>query len=82
LKKAVCPGSFDPVTNGHLDIVQRAAQTFDHVVVAVLPNPRKEPLFSVEERVEMLREATSDMPNVSVATAPGLLVDFAREQGF
>lgn len=81
MKKAVCPGSFDPVTNGHLDIVQRAAQTFDHVVVAVLPNPRKDPLFSVEERIEMLREATSHLPNVSVETAAGLLVDFAREQG-
>jgi pantetheine-phosphate adenylyltransferase len=81
LRKAICPGSFDPVTNGHLDIVERAAATFDHVVVAVLTNPRKTPLFTVEERLEMLREATAHMPNVSVAAASGLLVEFAREQG-
>jgi len=79
--KAVCPGSFDPVTLGHLDIIERAARTFDEVVVAVLTNPRKEPLFTVEERVEMLKEATKHIPNVSVAAANGLLVDFARAQG-
>jgi pantetheine-phosphate adenylyltransferase len=81
LKRAICPGSFDPVTLGHIDIVERAASTFDHVVEAVMTNPRKTPLFTVEERLEMLREATSAIPNVSVAAATGLLVDFAREQG-
>lgn len=81
MTKAVCPGSFDPVTLGHLDIIERAARTFDEVVVAVLTNPRKAPLFTVEERVEMLREATQHIPNVSVAAANGLLVEFARQQG-
>ncbi|HEY8345875.1 MAG TPA: pantetheine-phosphate adenylyltransferase [Symbiobacteriaceae bacterium] len=81
MKKAICPGSFDPVTNGHLDIITRAARTFDHVIVAVLNNPRKQALFTVEERLEMLREAVKELPNVSVASADGLLVDFAREQG-
>jgi len=64
-----------------MDIIRRAAGTFDEVIVAVLTNPRKTPLFTVEERVEMLRMAVSDLPNVSVASAAGLLVDFAREQG-
>lgn len=81
MTKAICPGSFDPVTNGHMDIIRRAAATFDEVVVAVLTNPRKKPLFTVEERVEMLRSAVQDLSNVSVASAEGLLVDFAREQG-
>lgn len=81
MKKAVCPGSFDPVTYGHIDIIERAAKTFDHVVVAVMFNPRKKPLFTVEEREEMLREATSHIPNVSVTSAEGLLVDFARQHG-
>lgn len=81
MKKAICPGSFDPVTNGHLDIIQRAARTFDHVTVAILTNPRKQPLFSLEERLEMLQECTADIPNVSVASASGLLVEFAREHG-
>ena len=81
MTKAVCPGSFDPVTLGHIDIIERAARTFDEVVVAVLTNPRKAPLFTVEERLEMLREATKHIPNVTVAAAGGLLVDFAREQG-
>lgn len=79
--KAICPGSFDPVTNGHLDIISRAARTFDHVVVAILTNPRKQPLFTTAERLEMLRESVSHLPNVSVVNATGLLVDFARSQG-
>jgi pantetheine-phosphate adenylyltransferase len=82
LKKAICPGSFDPVTNGHLDIIRRAARTFEHVIVAILTNPRKQPLFTVEERLDMLRECTREMPNVSVMTNEGgLLVEFARAQG-
>lgn len=82
MKKAICPGSFDPVTNGHLDIIRRAARTFDHVTVAILHNPRKAPLFTLEERMEMLRACTQDLPNVSVESATGgLLVDFARSRG-
>jgi pantetheine-phosphate adenylyltransferase len=80
-RKAICPGSFDPVTHGHLDIIRRAARTFDHVVVAILSNPRKQPLFTLQERLEMLGEVTSDLPNVSVQSAEGLLVDFVRSQG-
>jgi pantetheine-phosphate adenylyltransferase len=78
---AIYPGSFDPVTNGHLDLVTRGAKLFDRLVVAVLRNSAKNPLFSVAERVEMLREGTAHMDNVEVSTFEGLLVDFAREQG-
>jgi pantetheine-phosphate adenylyltransferase len=78
---ALCPGSFDPVTNGHLDIVGRTSSTFDVVVVGVLENPEKQPLFGVDERVAMLEEACSAMPNVSVRQFSGLLVEFAKEQG-
>ncbi len=78
---AICPGSFDPVTNGHLDIISRAARTFDRVIVAILTNPRKQPLFTVNERLEMLRESVQDLPNVTVTSGQGLLVDFARDQG-
>lgn len=81
MRKAVCPGSFDPVTNGHIDIVERTARTFDQVIVTVLTNPRKSPLFTVEERLEMLRETMAHIPNVKIMAAHGLLVDFAREQG-
>ncbi|HEX9717249.1 MAG TPA: pantetheine-phosphate adenylyltransferase [Actinomycetota bacterium] len=78
---ALCPGTFDPVTNGHLDIIERAGQHFDTVVVAVLDNPAKEPMFSVEERVSMLKEATAALRNVEVASFSGLLVEFAKERG-
>jgi len=78
---AVCPGTFDPVTNGHLDIISRAAGSFDAVVVAVLENPSKAALFSTEERVAMLKEAVSDLANVEVDSFSGLLVDFARIHG-
>ena len=78
---ALCPGTFDPVTNGHLDIIERAGQHFDAVVVGVLDNPAKEPLFSVGDRVQMLRDATSQMPNVSIASFGGLLVETARTLG-
>jgi len=77
----IYPGSFDPPTNGHLDLTARAAELFDDVVVAVLSHDRKDPLFSVEERVEMFREATSGLANVSIESFDGLLVDFAREKG-
>jgi pantetheine-phosphate adenylyltransferase len=79
--KAIYPGSFDPPTNGHLDLIQRGAKLFEHLVVAVLTNSAKDPLFTFEERVEMLREATAGITNVSVATFKGLTVDFARQQG-
>jgi pantetheine-phosphate adenylyltransferase len=79
---ALCPGSFDPVTNGHLDIIERAARHFDQVIVAVIRNPQKsQSLFSLEERQEMLHEATSHLDNVSIEFFKGLLVDFAREHG-
>ncbi len=78
---AIYPGSFDPVTNGHLDLVARGAKLFDRLIVGVLQNSAKNPLFSVADRVEMLREGTAAFPNVEVATFEGLLVDFAREQG-
>lgn len=78
--KAIYPGTFDPVTNGHLDLVARGSRIFDHLVVAILLNSSKDPLFAVAERVEMLTQATASFGNVSIATFEGLLVDFAREQ--
>lgn len=77
---AICPGSFDPVTLGHLDIIQRASDMFDKVIVAVLCNSKKNPSFTVEERMDMIRRITKDIPNVEVATFNGLLADFARQQ--
>jgi pantetheine-phosphate adenylyltransferase len=77
---ALCPGTFDPVTNGHLDIIGRAAETFDVVIVGALENPSKQPMFTLEERVAMLKEACSGMPGVSVVSFRGLLVDFVRDQ--
>lgn len=76
---AVYPGSFDPATNGHLDVIERAAQLFDKVIVGVLKNSAKSPLFSVEERVTMLGEVTKELPNVKVIPFAGLLVEFARQ---
>ncbi len=78
---ALCPGTFDPVTNGHLDIIERASQTFETVVVAVLENPAKQPVFSIEERVAMLEKACVSMSGVEVAAFRGLLVDLARRRG-
>ncbi|MFC9998159.1 pantetheine-phosphate adenylyltransferase [Nocardia sp. NPDC127526] len=78
---ALCPGSFDPVTNGHLDVIRRAAVQFDEVVVTVVINPNKKGMFTIEERVEMIREVTSDLPTVRVESWQGLLVEFAKEQG-
>lgn len=79
MKIAIYPGSFDPVTNGHLDIMKRASKLVDMLIVGVLINHKKTPLFSAEERVKMLEEATSDLPNVQIRTFEGLTVDFARE---
>lgn len=75
---AVCPGSFDPVTLGHLDVFERAAAQFDEVIVAVLINPNKAGMFTVDERIEMIRESTADLPNLRVESGQGLLVDFVR----
>lgn len=79
--KAICPGSFDPVTNGHLDIIERTSELFSCVVVAVLENPSKKPLFSLAERVEFIKSATKHLSNVEVAFFNGLLVDFVRQTG-
>ncbi len=79
-KIAVCPGSFDPVTYGHLDIIKRGANVFDEVHVCVLNNSSKNPLFTVEERCELLRQVTADIPNVKVESFKGLLVDYAKEK--
>ena len=81
MKTAVYPGSFDPVTFGHLDIIERSSAIFDKLVVGILQNGNKQPLFSVEERLENLKEVTSHLPNVEVRAFDGLLVDFARECG-
>jgi pantetheine-phosphate adenylyltransferase len=78
---ALCPGTFDPVTNGHLDIIERAARRFDALLIGVLDNPAKQPLFAVEERVSMLKEATHHLPNIEVDAFSGLLVDYAKRRG-
>jgi pantetheine-phosphate adenylyltransferase len=78
VRRAVCPGSFDPVTNGHVDVITRAAALYDELVVAVLVNPGKAGLFTVEERMELLREAVAGLPNVRVDSFQGLLVDYCR----
>lgn len=80
MSTAVYPGSFDPVTLGHLDIIKRSAKIFDHVIVGVLNNTSKKPLFSLEERVSMLESVLSDLDNVSVESFDGLLVDFVKQK--
>ncbi|WP_226352510.1 MULTISPECIES: pantetheine-phosphate adenylyltransferase [unclassified Pseudonocardia] len=81
VRRAVCPGSYDPPTVGHLDVIARTAGLFDEVYVAILVNPRKEGLFSVDERVAMLTEITADLPGVRVESFQGLVVDYCRERG-
>ena len=81
MRKAIYPGSFDPVTFGHLDIIRRAAEIFDELTVSVLNNKTKSPLFSVEERVSILMELTKDIPNVTVDSFDGLLVDYMKKSG-
>ena len=78
MRRAVCPGSFDPVTNGHVDVINRAAALYDELVVAVLVNPGKAGLFSVEERIELIRDAVAELPTVRVDSFQGLLVDYCR----
>lgn len=79
VRRAVCPGSFDPVTRGHLDIIDRSARLFDEVIIAVLINQNKQGLFEVEERLEILREVTKGLPNVRIESFRGLLVDYCRD---
>ena len=81
MRAAIYPGNFDPVTYGHLDIIRRASSIFDELTVSVLNNNTKTPLFSVEERVKMLKEATKDLPNVTVDSFSGLLIDYAQRKG-
>ena len=81
MRAAIYPGSFDPVTYGHLDIIRRASSIFDELTVSVLNNNTKTPLFSVAERVKMLKEATKDLPNVTVDSFSGLLIDYAQRKG-
>ena len=76
---AVYPGSFDPITNGHLDVIKRTAAIFDKVVIGILVNQNKKPLFSLEERTEMIRRVTADIPNIEVYPFSGLVVEFAKE---
>ena len=77
---AVVPGSFDPITKGHLDIIKRAADVFDIVYVAVLVNSSKQPLFTLEERMELIREAAKDLPNIRVESSEGLLIDYCQRK--
>ena len=80
MRRAIYPGSFDPVTNGHLDVIERARKLFDEVVVAVAHNDEKQPLFSLEQRLDLLRETAGQIENVRIAKFSGLLVEFARAQ--
>ncbi|MDI7741554.1 pantetheine-phosphate adenylyltransferase [Lysinibacillus fusiformis] len=77
-KIAVVPGSFDPITNGHLDIIKRAAGVFDIIYVAVLNNSSKKPLFSIDERIDLISEVTKDIPNIRIESSSGLLIEYAR----
>lgn len=79
MSRAIYPGSFDPVTYGHMDIIKRAAAVFDEVIIGILNNPEKSPLFSVEERVKMLKEVTKEFPNVTVDSFSGMLVDYTSQ---
>ncbi|EKE81512.1 pantetheine-phosphate adenylyltransferase [Idiomarina xiamenensis] len=79
-KRAIYPGTFDPITNGHADLIERAANLFAEVLVGVAASPSKKPLFDLDERVQLVREVTADLPNVSVIGFSGLLVEFAKQQ--
>ncbi|MEK6264366.1 MAG: pantetheine-phosphate adenylyltransferase [Clostridium sp.] len=81
MKKAICPGSFDPITNGHLDIIERASRVFDELIVGVLVNPEKENLFSADERVQQIKKLVKELPNVKVKKFSGLLVNLMNKEG-
>ncbi len=81
MKTAICPGSFDPVTYGHLDIFRRASRLFDEVIVLVMVNIEKNPSFTAEERIQMIREATAEIPNIRVESYDGLLIDYVKQEG-
>lgn len=81
MKSAVYPGTFDPITNGHIDIIKRSLRIFDRVVIAVAPNPKKTPLFDINERIFMIEEATKGMKNIEIEPFEGLLVDYIRQKG-
>ncbi|PTB82496.1 pantetheine-phosphate adenylyltransferase, partial [Pseudidiomarina aestuarii] len=78
-KRAIYPGTFDPITNGHADLIERAANLFSEIIVGVAASPSKQPMFTLAERVELVRQVTRDLPNVEVVGFSGLLVDFAKE---
>ena len=80
MKTAVYPGTFDPITNGHVDIIRRSLRIFDQVILAVAPNPKKSPFFSLEERIEMAREATVDLSQLQIEPFEGLLVEYIRQK--
>lgn len=80
MKRAICPGTFDPVTNGHLDIISRGLRIFDEIIIAVAENPKKKPLFSVKERVELIRKSIKGLENVKVEPFHGLLVDYVKSK--
>lgn len=81
MRIAICPGSFDPITKGHIDIIKRASKLFDKVIVAVSINKKKQSSFSLDERVELIRLSTGDIPNLEITKVDGLIAEFAREQG-
>ncbi|MDZ7369985.1 MAG: pantetheine-phosphate adenylyltransferase [candidate division KSB1 bacterium] len=80
-KTAIYPGTFDPITNGHLDIIQRAVLLFDHLIIAVATNPQKKPLFSTEERIDMIRNVVGNDPRIEICRVDGLLVEYAEKRG-
>ncbi|MCG8541030.1 MAG: pantetheine-phosphate adenylyltransferase [Clostridia bacterium] len=80
MKNAVYPGSFDPITNGHLDIIRRSAQVFDKVIVAVVDNPNKNPMFNLEERVAIIKQVTKDISNIEIDSFSGLLINYVKEK--
>ncbi|MDA8168742.1 MAG: pantetheine-phosphate adenylyltransferase [Nitrospiraceae bacterium] len=80
MKRAVLPGTFDPFTNGHFDILLRGLRIFDEVIIAVAPNPKKQPTFTIEERIELIREATKDIGNIKVEPFSGLLVEYVKSK--
>lgn len=80
MENAIYPGSFDPITNGHLDIIKRTARIFDKVIVSVVNNPSKNPMFTLEERVELIRYATKDIKNIEIDCFSGLLIDYVKEK--